>query len=275
MDTRPLKTNVCVHSPVTEYSLGGGYFTSYAIHLTSNNPCFNRPNSHVRRRYSEFVRLKELLFSHHPTITPPSLPPKGYFYRFEDAFIDQRMKGLQKFLNEVLATPVYLSDKSLHLFLQSNSSMSKISEECFGDIPAPPLIDSCAFTSSYSENSSKRTTNQEAQYYATSLHHLVLDDCKIGMQPQRTLSRTPKIRQSNGQSSLISSVKRENTPISIPKRNGSLDSSAASSPSSSPSSCDTSYSSSSSDRSKERHVSFDERVKVAVVTHYGISVLRP
>lgn len=104
----------------------------------------------------------------------------------------------------------------------------------------------------------------------------MLDDCKIGMQSQRTLSRPKEIQVPSGvHSSLLSSMNRsENKPILIPKRKGSLDSSTASSPSSSPSSFDTSDSSC-SDRSKDRRVSFNERVKVAVVTHYGISVLRP
>ncbi|XP_055930550.1 sorting nexin-10-like isoform X2 [Argiope bruennichi] len=252
-------TVVSVHSPLIQFSASGSYYTSYAISLKSNNPCFTHSYSQVRRRYSEFLHLRRRLAAHHPTVNPPALPPKNYFHRFDDALIEERRGGLQKFLDEVLIIPVYLSDKSLHMFLQTSCSMTKIDEECIGDIPVPHLMDEQLMEkpfaiSSGSETSSNDSSENVSKMEVSTFHvenktSGLSTDSDSGYSSMKSLKNkrvTPSIHISR--------------PCSIPKRQGSLDSS----PCSSISSLDTSYYSP-MDFNKSRRVSFNENVTVAVV----------
>uniref|UniRef100_A0A8C6VYU5 Sorting nexin 10b n=1 Tax=Nothobranchius furzeri TaxID=105023 RepID=A0A8C6VYU5_NOTFU len=60
----------------------------------------------------------------------PDLPPKNPFFSLNNAQqITDRMKGLQKFLEQILQSPLLLSDSCLHLFLQSELRVSRI-EAC-------------------------------------------------------------------------------------------------------------------------------------------------
>lgn len=258
MNNNTTITVVSVHSPLIQYSTSGSYYTSYAISLKTNDPCFTQSYSQTRRRYSEFLNLRSLLASHYPTIKPPALPPKNYFHRFSDALIEERKVGLQKFLEQVLSIPVYLSDKSLHLFLQTSCSMNQIGEECIGDIPAPQLMDyksddasynsdeSSILSSSISENISPKT--EEKKFPSKNLN----DDIMNSSLPEDgRLSPLPQIKPQT----LFSC---NSAPKSIPRKLGSLESS----PASSLSSLDASYSSLDF---KRRRVSFNQHVTVAVV----------
>uniref|UniRef100_A0A3Q3IAR9 PX domain-containing protein n=1 Tax=Monopterus albus TaxID=43700 RepID=A0A3Q3IAR9_MONAL len=104
----------------------------YEIHLcvSTNSMCFRKKTSSVRRRYSEFVWLRHCLEQNALIIVLPRLPPRNPFFsmrKTEQVF--QRMKGLQDFLENVVHTPLLLSDSRLHLFLQSDLSITKI-ERC-------------------------------------------------------------------------------------------------------------------------------------------------
>uniref|UniRef100_A0A8C6PX16 Sorting nexin 10b n=1 Tax=Nothobranchius furzeri TaxID=105023 RepID=A0A8C6PX16_NOTFU len=64
------------------------------------------------------------------TFSLPDLPPKNPFFSLNNAQqITDRMKGLQKFLEQILQSPLLLSDSCLHLFLQSELRVSRI-EAC-------------------------------------------------------------------------------------------------------------------------------------------------
>ncbi|KAM6909603.1 sorting nexin-10B isoform 2-T2 [Xenentodon cancila] len=106
-------------------------YIDYEICLHTNSVCFTKKISSVRRRYSEFVWLRQKLQENALLmIQLPELPPKNPFFSLNNAQqITERMKGLQKFLEEILRSPLLLSDSCLHLFLQSELSVSKI-EAC-------------------------------------------------------------------------------------------------------------------------------------------------
>ncbi|CAB1320598.1 unnamed protein product [Coregonus sp. 'balchen'] len=79
--------------------------------------CFRKKASCVRRRYSEFVWLRQRLQDN--TMLVLNNPYK----------VNQRMEGLREFLEIVLQDPLLLSDSRVHLFLQSQLSMTKM-EAC-------------------------------------------------------------------------------------------------------------------------------------------------
>lgn len=105
-------------------------YLDYSILLHTNSKAFTAKMSCVRRRYSEFDWLKKKLQKNAGLVSVPELPGKNPFYSFSNSdFIEKRRKGLQNFLELVLQKMVLLSDSHLHLFLQSQLSMTEI-ETC-------------------------------------------------------------------------------------------------------------------------------------------------
>lgn len=120
--------DVNVRNPITRYDKGDLH-TTYDIAVETNNRSFTMPRSVVCRRYSEFHHLRNLLKEQQPCLKPPNLPPKTLLLkRFDIEFIENRRKGLETFLRRVLTEPLYLSDKSLHLFIQTSLTMDDIED---------------------------------------------------------------------------------------------------------------------------------------------------
>ena len=80
-------------------------------------------NWFVNRRYSDFVWLRDILCALYPTTFIPQLPKKKIGNRrFEEDFIEKRMKGLQFFLDEVLKNEKLKSADPLVSFLSCERS---------------------------------------------------------------------------------------------------------------------------------------------------------
>ncbi|XP_061531768.1 sorting nexin-10B isoform X1 [Phycodurus eques] len=106
-------------------------YMDYEICLHTDSVFFTKKISRVRRRFSEFVWLRQRLQANSMLMTQlPQLPPKNPFFSLNSAQqISERMAGLQKFLEQILQSPLLLSDSCLHLFLQSQLSVVKM-EAC-------------------------------------------------------------------------------------------------------------------------------------------------
>ena len=80
-------------------------------------------NWFVNRRYSDFVWLRDTLCALFPTIFIPQLPKKKMGNRrFEEDFIEKRLKGLQFFLDEILKNEILKSADPLVSFLSFERS---------------------------------------------------------------------------------------------------------------------------------------------------------
>ncbi|KAK7886243.1 hypothetical protein WMY93_025864 [Mugilogobius chulae] len=77
-------------------------YIDYEICLHTDSVCFTKKMSSVRRRYSEFVWLRQKLEANSLLmIKLPELPPKNPFFSLNNARqISERMKGLQRFLEQ-------------------------------------------------------------------------------------------------------------------------------------------------------------------------------
>ncbi|PJF17262.1 hypothetical protein PSACC_02926 [Paramicrosporidium saccamoebae] len=87
--------------PYTDYEIYCKVFGYYACFLTSQTslPLFKKHESSVRRRYCEFLQLREVLIAENPGVRIPDLPSRRIFgNRFSDAVIEERRVGFQKFL---------------------------------------------------------------------------------------------------------------------------------------------------------------------------------
>uniref|UniRef100_A0A672KPL7 Sorting nexin-10A-like n=1 Tax=Sinocyclocheilus grahami TaxID=75366 RepID=A0A672KPL7_SINGR len=119
--------NVWVRDPQVHKEDFWNTHITYEICLHTNSMCFRKKTSCVRRRYSEFVWLRQKLQNNALLIELPKLPRGNPFFNLNSDFqITQRMRGLQHFLEAVLQTPLLLSDSLLHLFLQSPLSIAKM-----------------------------------------------------------------------------------------------------------------------------------------------------
>lgn len=122
--------SICVHDPRVHKKDLWHTHVDYEICLHTNSMCFRKKISSVRRRYSEFVWLRHCLEQNALIIELPKLPSWNPFFSLRNSeLVIQRMEGLQKFLEIVVHTPLLLSDSRLHLFLQSDLSITKM-EKC-------------------------------------------------------------------------------------------------------------------------------------------------
>lgn len=106
-------------------------YTDYEVCVKTTSKAFIIPQSSVRRRYSEFVWLRNYLGKQNDIfsrVKTPKLPPKKLVGKNNPDFIQSRMRGLQKFLRKIIEHNVFLSDKSLHLFLQSGMKCNQIED---------------------------------------------------------------------------------------------------------------------------------------------------
>ncbi|XP_060104660.1 sorting nexin-10 [Heteronotia binoei] len=105
-------------------------YIDYEIFIHTNSMCFTRKTSCVRRRFREFVWLRQRLQSNAVLIQLPELPSKTPFFNISNSqHVDHRRQGLQDFLQQILQNPVLLSDSRLHLFVQTQLSPEEI-EAC-------------------------------------------------------------------------------------------------------------------------------------------------
>lgn len=139
-DLQKIFTTVSVTDPIIHYTCDKRRFTTYQITLESNDSCFSCTKSVVRRSFSEFLILRRLLKQLNPNLHPPVLPSSSFFRdQFNEEFIEQRREKLELFMRKVLDEFLYLSNKALHLFLQSHLSMKNIEALVTGcDLCVPP-----------------------------------------------------------------------------------------------------------------------------------------
>ncbi|KAF5927736.1 hypothetical protein HPG69_000642 [Diceros bicornis minor] len=105
-------------------------YIDYEICIHTNSMCFTMKTSCVRRRYREFVWLRQRLQSNALLVQLPELPSKNLFFNMNNRqHVDQRRQGLEDFLRKVLQNALLLSDSRLHLFLQSRLNSEDI-EAC-------------------------------------------------------------------------------------------------------------------------------------------------
>ena len=86
--------------------------------------------------------LQSQLSAHHPHLRVPGLPPRLLLHLLPRA---RQAASLATFLQQVLSTREYLSNKAVHLFLQTQLSLEKIKLNIEGlrddDVPSFPLVD--------------------------------------------------------------------------------------------------------------------------------------
>jgi sorting nexin-3/12 len=108
------------------HGVGKTRYTDYEVHMRTNLPVFKLKESSVRHRYRDFDWLRNELERDSKIVVPP-LPGKALKLQmpfrnddgiFEEAFIEDRRKALETFVNKVAGHPLAQNEKCLHMFLQ-------------------------------------------------------------------------------------------------------------------------------------------------------------
>lgn len=104
------KTSVAkVSEPVTVVNT----FQNHTTYLVRSTFCIEG----VRRRYSDFDWLRDILVARYHGIAVPLLPEKKIAGSTTKAVVDERVQGLENFLALVLANPYLRLDVTLEMFL--------------------------------------------------------------------------------------------------------------------------------------------------------------
>ncbi|XP_033914722.2 sorting nexin-10B isoform X3 [Acipenser ruthenus] len=94
--------SVWVRDPRIQKADSWQSYVDYEICVHTNSMCFRKKTSCVRRRYREFVWLKQRLQDNALLIDVPVLPSKNPFFSMNNTqHVQQRMIGLQEFLENL------------------------------------------------------------------------------------------------------------------------------------------------------------------------------
>lgn len=206
--TNDIYIKIAVGNPILHYTWEDGQFTSYAINIETNSPAFSVSKSTVRRRYSEFVQLRKMLKSQEPAIQPPPLPSRSFFRnRFKPDFIEERSQGLEKFLHKVFEIPLYLSNKTVHLFSQSKLSMNEVSAIVTGNKINVSNITSVQKLKRLEDitDSNSAINNSRIKHHTPTLHVLNASDDEHDDLPV-ICSYTPPLRNSSSPNQITQSL---------------------------------------------------------------------
>jgi len=120
-----------VTEPLTLEENGKKTHTNYKVTTVTTFPEYKEKEFFVRRRYKEFVwlrnHLKDKLNERGKRLTLAVLPGNTVSSfigpgRFDAEFIELRRKGLEEFLNSVVNHPFSRFEKALQDFLQDQSA---------------------------------------------------------------------------------------------------------------------------------------------------------
>ena len=95
----------------------GGFFSRSYVTYSINTIPFN---FNVRKRYSDFEWLRNILGIIYPQMVIPPMPKKNFGYRFNEEFISKRLRALEKFLNGISIHPLLRSNEIFYDFLSIN-----------------------------------------------------------------------------------------------------------------------------------------------------------
>ena len=92
----------------------GGFFSrNYVTYLIETIPF----DIKVRKRYSDFEWLRNILCIIYPNVTIPPMPKKNFSSRFNEEFINKRLRSLEKFLKGISIHPLLRNSKIFYDFI--------------------------------------------------------------------------------------------------------------------------------------------------------------
>ncbi|WVQ93432.1 sorting nexin-4 [Kwoniella sp. CBS 9459] len=114
-----------VREPVKEHEGSKDMYVSYAVKTQTNLATFQKPIIVVRRRFQDFVFLREHLVKSFPACVVPPIPDKHRLEyikgdRFGPEFVERRRLDLQRFADRIARHPTLQRSQLVNDFLQSS-----------------------------------------------------------------------------------------------------------------------------------------------------------
>ncbi|TFK77317.1 hypothetical protein BDN72DRAFT_953771 [Pluteus cervinus] len=113
-----------VRDPVKELAETKDAYVSYLVSAKTNLPIFSSPNPSSRRRFQDFVFLRDHLVKDFPACVVPALPDKHRLEyitgdRFSPEFMERRRLELHRFLQRLSRHPTLQRSTLLRAFFES------------------------------------------------------------------------------------------------------------------------------------------------------------
>ena len=107
--------NIKIEMTIGEKVPGTFFSKAYTTYIIVTSPS----NFKVRRRYSDFEWLRQVLINMYSSNVIPPIPKKNKIGgdRFDELFLDKRLRTLEKFLNLLLTDPIIRDSQILYDFL--------------------------------------------------------------------------------------------------------------------------------------------------------------
>ncbi|KAF9502415.1 hypothetical protein BDN71DRAFT_1485607 [Pleurotus eryngii] len=143
-----------VKDPVKELAETKDAYVSYLVSAKTNLPIYSTPNPSARRRFQDFVFLRENLVKDFPACVIPPLPDKHRLEyltgdRFSPEFMERRRSELNRFLQRVSRHPTLQRSALVRAFLESTEWHVHMHHHVAhppGPEPLPGLIDNISDT---------------------------------------------------------------------------------------------------------------------------------
>ncbi|KAN0100302.1 hypothetical protein V8E55_000286 [Tylopilus felleus] len=143
-----------VKDPVKELAETKDAYVSYLVTAKTNLPIFSSPNPSSRRRFTDFVFLRDHLVKDFPACVVPALPDKHRLEyitgdRFSPEFMERRRLDLHRFLQRIARHPTLQRSTLVRAFFESTEwhvFMHQHLAHPPGPEPTPGIIDNISDT---------------------------------------------------------------------------------------------------------------------------------
>ncbi|KAH7909797.1 hypothetical protein BJ138DRAFT_1088889 [Hygrophoropsis aurantiaca] len=143
-----------VKDPLKELAETKDAYVSYLVLAKTNLPIFSTPNPSARRRFQDFVFLRDHLVKDFPACVVPALPDKHRLEyltgdRFSPEFMERRRLDLHRFLERISRHPTLQRSTLVRAFFESTEWHVHMHQHLAhppGPEPAPGIIDNISDT---------------------------------------------------------------------------------------------------------------------------------
>ncbi|EGO05328.1 putative sorting nexin [Serpula lacrymans var. lacrymans S7.3] len=143
-----------VKDPVKELAETKDAYVSYLVSAKTNLPIFSTPNPSSRRRFQDFVFLRDHLVKDFPACVVPALPDKHRLEyitgdRFSPEFMERRRLDLHRFLQRISWHPTLQRSTLVRAFFESTEWHVHMHQHLAhppGPEPTPGIIDNISDT---------------------------------------------------------------------------------------------------------------------------------
>ncbi|KIJ66303.1 hypothetical protein HYDPIDRAFT_38670 [Hydnomerulius pinastri MD-312] len=143
-----------VKDPVKELAETKDAYVSYMVSAKTNLPIFSTPSPSSRRRFTDFVFLRDHLVKDFPACVVPALPDKHRLEyitgdRFSPEFMERRRLDLHRFLERISRHPTLQRSTLVRAFFESTEWHVHMHQHLAhppGPEPTPGIIDNISDT---------------------------------------------------------------------------------------------------------------------------------